>query len=65
MEVEVVGMGRCVEVEEEQLGDVETVVDGCVVVEEKMDEMVVVEGVYVEEEEEGMNEMVLVLVVEI
>jgi len=60
VEVEVVGMGGRVEVEEEQLGDVETVVDGCVVVEEKMNEMVVVEGVCVEEEE-GMNEMVLVV----
>lgn len=61
MEVVVVGMGGRV-VEKEQSGDVEMAVDGCVVVEEKMDEMVAVEGVCVEEEEEeGMNEMVLVV----
>lgn len=64
MEVVVVGMGERAVVEE-QSGDVEMAVDACVVVEEKMDEMVVVEGVCVEEEEEGMNEMVLVQVVEI
>lgn len=62
MEVVVVEMGECAVVEGVQWGGVETVVDGSVVVEEKMDEMAVVvavEGVHVVVVVE-MSEMVVV-----